>query len=236
MTSLSERVLFEDNHLLIVNKLPSEIVQGDKTGDTSLLELVKAYIGAKYQKPGNVFAGLVHRIDRPVSGAVMFARTGKALSRMTTAVRERDFDKTYLAIVRNQPPQKEGPLNHFLLKNESMNKSFVVDAHRQGAKEARLSYALKASSDSFYLIEIKLHTGRHHQIRAQLAAIGCPILGDVKYGDKRPLPDAAIALHALSLGFFHPVSKAPITVLAKPDWASRHWDIFRESILNAYFQ
>ncbi len=236
MIPLAERILFEDNHLLIVNKMPSEIVQGDKTGDPSLLETVKEYIGRKYNKPGNVFAGLVHRIDRPVSGAVVYARTSKALSRMTNMVRQRDFDKRYLAIVRNRPPETEGSLKHFLIKNEAQNKSFVVKPSQSGAKEARLDYKLIAQSESFYMLEIKLYTGRHHQIRVQLAAIGCPILGDLKYGDKRSLPDASIGLHAAMLGFNHPVGNQHLSIKAMPDWSSRHWAVFKNEILNYFDQ
>lgn len=236
MTPLPDRILFEDNHLLIINKMPSEIVQGDKTGDPSLLETVKEYIGRKYNKPGNVFAGLVHRIDRPVSGAVVYARTSKALSRMTNMVRQRDFDKRYLAIVRNRPSETEGSLKHFLIKNEAQNKSFVVKPSQSGAKEARLDYKLIAQSESFYMLEIQLYTGRHHQIRVQLAAIGCPILGDLKYGDKRSLPDASIGLHAAMLGFSHPVGNQRLSIKAMPDWNSRHWTVFKNEILNYFDQ
>ncbi|HQO50010.1 MAG TPA: RNA pseudouridine synthase [Bacteroidales bacterium] len=235
MTSLAERILFEDNHLLIVNKLPSEIVQGDKTGDVPLLEKVKQYIGGKYNKPGAVFAGLVHRIDRPVSGAVVFARTSKALSRMTEKLKSRDFDKTYLAIVRNAPQSKEALLEHYLAKNEQQNKSYIVNEGSPNAKLARLSYKQIAHSDSFILLEINLLTGRHHQIRAQLAAIGCPFLGDLKYGDRRSLPDGSIALHAVRLDFDHPVGDKPMSVNAEPNWNSRHWEIFMDTILKTYF-
>lgn len=236
MIPLGSRILFEDNHLLIINKLPSEIVQGDKTGDPSLLEAVKEYIGEKYRKPGNVFAGLIHRIDRPVSGAVAYARTSKALSRMTNMLRERNFDKRYLAVVRNRPPHEKAELKHFLLKNEAQNKSYVAKANQPGAKEARLTYTLLAQSESFYLLEINLHTGRHHQIRCQLAALNCPVLGDLKYGDKRSLPDASIALHAALLGFKHPVGGRQILIKALPDFNSRHWAIFKSEILNYFVQ
>ncbi len=216
MADISSRILFEDNHLLIVNKLPSEIVQGDKTGDVSLLDDVKSYIKVKYEKPGEVFAGLVHRIDRPVSGAVVFAKTSKALSRMTVMIKDRDFAKNYLAIVKNRPEKDEDLLEDFLLKNEEKNKSFVVRADQKGAKLARLKYRLLASSDNFHLLEIELLTGRHHQIRAQLSAIGCPIKGDVKYGYDRSNADASICLHAWKITFEHPVKKEMIHIQSPP--------------------
>lgn len=236
MTPLAERVLYEDNHLLIVNKLPSEIVQGDKTGDTSLIEEVKQYLKFIYNKPGNIFAGLVHRIDRPVGGAVIFAKTSKALSRMTELVKDRDVQKTYLAIVRNHPKDEEASLEHWLLKNEAQNKSYVVDSTRKGAKLAKLDYRIIDKSASFTLLEVHLHTGRHHQIRAQFAAIGCPILGDLKYGDKRTLADSSIALHALRLKFIHPVTGKELIVSALPGKGIQHWDIFASTIDKHYFQ
>ena len=189
---INDRILFEDNHLIVVNKLPSEIVQGDKTGDVCLLDDVKAYIKETKNKPGEVFAGLVHRIDRPVSGAVLFARTSKALSRMTTTIKERNFQKTYLAIVKNRPPKDADELNNYLVKNETQNKSYVVKEGTKGAKLATLRYRVIGRSENFYLLEIDLLTGRHHQIRCQLANIGCPIKGDLKYGYPRSNPDASI--------------------------------------------
>lgn len=207
MNPIAPRILFEDNHLIILNKLPSELVQGDKTGDESLLELVREYIRSTYNKPGNVFTGLVHRIDRPVSGAVVFAKTGKALARMNELVKVRDFDKTYLAIVRQKPPKTSEELTHYLVKNEKQNKSYVSLPTVNAAKEARLAYKLIGQSDRFLLLEIALFTGRHHQIRAQLSAIGCPIRGDLKYGYDRPNPDGSISLHARRLVFIHPVKK-----------------------------
>ena len=222
---LEDRILYEDNHLIIVNKEPSEIVQGDKTGDVCLLDDVKSYIKEAYNKPGNVYAGLVHRIDRPVSGAVIFAKTSKALSRMTIKVKEREFSKTYLAIVKNKPPQDAGELSDYMVKNEAQNKSYIVSSNTKGAKLAQLRYRVIGSSDSFYLLEIELLTGRHHQIRAQLAHIGCPIKGDLKYGFPRSNPDASISLHAYKVQFEHPTTKNPITVTApKPTGAP--WDFF----------
>ena len=214
MNTISDRILYEDNHLLIVNKLPSEIVQGDKTGDICLLDDVKEYIKVKYDKPGNVFAGLVHRIDRPVSGAVLFAKTSKALSRMTEKVKDRDFHKTYLALVKNHPPKGSDLLEDYIVKNEKMNKSFVTTSANKEAKLARLSYRVIGRSDNFYLLEIELFTGRHHQIRCQLAHVGCPIKGDLKYGYPRSNPDASICLHAYRISFEHPTLKTPIEVVA----------------------
>jgi len=216
LASISSRIVFEDNHLIIVNKLPSEIVQGDKTGDQPLSELLKEYIKNKYEKPGDVFLGVVHRIDRPVSGVVIFARTSKALSRMSELIKERAIKKTYWAIVKNKPAEDEATLTNFLIRNEAKNKSFVSKNEAKGAKEAILSYKLKAKSNDYFLLEIDLGTGRHHQIRAQLAAIGCPIKGDLKYGFARSNPDASISLHARSLEFIHPIRKEPIKIVADP--------------------
>lgn len=229
MINIASRILFEDNHLLIVNKLPSELVQGDKTQDASLLDAVKEYIRQTKQKEGAVFAGLIHRIDRPVSGVVMYARTSKALSRMNAQIKERKIQKQYLAIVRNKPPLKEDELEHFIWKNEKLNKSFVVKPDHAGARQARLTYQLISSSESFHLLKIMLHTGRHHQIRVQLAEIGCPLLGDLKYGDKRSNPDGSICLHAYSLDFEHPVQKTKVQIKAPmPD--SMPWKFFTGKI------
>ena len=222
---IEERILFEDNHLLVVNKLPSEIVQGDKTGDVCLLDDVKSYIKEAYNKPGNVFAGLVHRIDRPVSGAVIFAKTSKALSRMTIKVKEREFSKTYLAIVKNKPPHEAGELSDYMIKNETQNKSYIVSSNTKGAKLAQLRYRVIGSSDSYYLLEIELLTGRHHQIRAQLSHMGCPIKGDLKYGFPRSNPDASISLHAYKVKFEHPTLKTLIEVKA-PKPTGMPWDAF----------
>mgnify|MGYP003290300857 FL=1 len=222
---IEDRILFEDNHLLIVNKLPSEIVQGDKTGDVCLLDDVKSYIKDTYNKPGNVYAGLVHRIDRPVSGAVIFAKTSKALSRMTIKVKEREFSKTYLAIVKNKPPKDEDELSNYMIKNEAQNKSYIVDSKTKGAKLAQLRYRVVGTSESYYLLEVELITGRHHQIRAQLAHIGCPIKGDLKYGFPRSNADASISLHAYRIRFEHPTLKKPIDIIA-PRPGGMPWDAF----------
>ena len=216
LSSISSRILFEDNHLIIVNKLPSEIVQGDKTGDQPLSELLKDYIKIKYQKPGDVFLGVVHRIDRPVSGAVIFARTSKALARMTDIIRKREMKKIYWAIVKNKPEEEEAKLTHFLLRNEAKNKTYVSVENKNGSKKAILSYKLISQSNDYYLLEVDLETGRHHQIRAQLAAIGCPIKGDLKYGFPRSNTDASISLHARSIEFIHPVKKEPVHIIANP--------------------
>lgn len=207
-------VLYEDNHLIIVNKNSSEIVQADKTGDTPLSETVKQYIKEKYQKPGNVFLGVVHRLDRPVSGLVIFARTSKALSRLNEMFRSKEVSKTYWAIVKNQPPTNEGKLEHWLVRNEKQNKSYAYDREVPGAKKAILGYKQIAISDNYVLLEIDLQTGRHHQIRCQLAKMGCPIKGDLKYGFARSNPGGSISLHARKITFIHPVSEKEICIEA----------------------
>lgn len=229
MDSLAERILFEDNHLLVVNKLPSEIVQGDKTGDEPLPERIKSFLKEKYQKPGNVFCGVVHRLDRPTSGVVVFAKTSKALERLNAQFREKETNKTYWAIVENKPKELKGSLRDYLKKNESQNKSYIVNESTPGAKLALLHYQLLASSDRYHLLEVTIETGRHHQIRAQLSNIGCIIKGDLKYGAKRANKDASIGLHARSLRFFHPTTKEEITLIANPP-ADAVWDFFMNEI------
>ncbi|PKP12033.1 MAG: RNA pseudouridine synthase [Bacteroidetes bacterium HGW-Bacteroidetes-4] len=209
------KVLFEDNHIIAINKSVSDIVQGDKTGDEPLSEQVKSYLKAKYQKPGNVFVGVTHRLDRPTSGVVLFARTSKALARLNAMFQEKtQIKKTYWAIVKNRPEADTGRLVHFLLRDTQKNKSTVVKKPVKEAKEAILEYELIAQSDNFYLLQINLLTGRHHQIRAQLAAIGSPIKGDLKYGFPRSNPDGGISLHARSIEFVHPVSKENVKIIA----------------------
>ena len=208
------QVLYEDNHIIIVNKAPGEIVQGDKTGDTPLSDIVKAYLKAKYNKPGNVFCGVTHRLDRPTSGVVVFAKTSKALSRLNEMFRNGEVDKTYWAIVKKRPQKEEDTLTHYLIKNEKTNKSIAYDTEKPKTKKAVLHYKLIASSDNYYLLEVDLETGRHHQIRSQLAKIGSPIKGDLKYGAERSNPDGSISLHARSISFIHPVSKEKIEVAA----------------------
>lgn len=209
-------VIFEDNHLIAVNKRPSDIVQGDKTGDVPLSEHVKEYLRQKYQKPGEVFLGVIHRLDRPVSGVVLFAKTSKALARMNELFRTRDVQKTYWAIVCAKPPQDEGVLEHWLRKNEASNKSFASAKQVNGSLHCKLSYKLLAASDRYFLLEVLPETGRHHQIRVQLSTIGCVIKGDLKYGAKRSNPDASICLHARKLEFEHPVKKEPVVIVANP--------------------
>ena len=207
-------VLYEDNHLIAVNKTSSEIVQGDKTGDTPLSETVKQWLKEKYQKPGDVFIGVTHRLDRPVSGVTLFAKTSKALERMNEMFRRGEVEKTYWAIVANQPPEPEGELVNYLVRNEKQNKSYAYDSEKPDSKKAILTYRLIASSERYYLLEIDLKTGRHHQIRCQLAKIGCPVKGDLKYGFSRSNPDGGISLHARKMKFIHPVSKKEIEIVA----------------------
>ena len=214
------QVLYEDNHIIAVSKTCHEIVQGDKTGDTPLSDVVKAYIKEKYQKPGEVFLGVTHRLDRPTTGVVLFARTSKALTRLNAMFQSHEqIQKTYWAIVekneRLMAKNNEAMrLEHYLWRNEKQNKSFVVKSDTKGAKRAVLTYKVIAQGDRYMLLEINLETGRHHQIRCQLAAIGCPIKGDLKYGAKRSNPDGGISLHARQIAFVHPVSKQPITITA----------------------
>ncbi len=227
-TPISSRVLFEDNHLIVVNKLPSEIVQGDKTGDIPLSEEVKEFIRVKYNKPGNVFTGVIHRIDRPVSGAIVLAKTGKALTRMNELVKKRGIKKIYWAIVQNRPKTPEAELKHYLIRYPKKNKSIAYDDEKADSKEGILSYKLIGESSNYFLLEIELKTGRHHQIRAQLSKIGCPIKGDLKYGAPRSNKDASISLHARSLGFTHPVKKDNVNVVAPPPKYPL-WDFFVEN-------
>ncbi|WP_288911537.1 RNA pseudouridine synthase [uncultured Bacteroides sp.] len=222
-------VLYEDNHIIIVNKTASEIVQGDKTGDTPLSEIVKQYLKEKYQKPGNVFIGVTHRLDRPVSGLVVFAKTSKALGRLNEMFRGGEVKKTYWAIVKNMPPEPEGELVHYLVRNEKQNKSYAYDSEKPGSKKAILHYRLIGRSDNYCLLEVDLKTGRHHQIRCQLAKMGCPIRGDLKYGFPRSNPDGSICLHARRVRFVHPVSKELIEVVA-PVPNSNLWHAFPADI------
>jgi 23S rRNA pseudouridine1911/1915/1917 synthase len=203
-------VVYEDNNVIIVNKSSSEIVQGDKTGDKPLSEPVKEYIKEAYAKPGNVFLGVVHRLDRPVSGLVMFARTSKALPRLNDMFRSGEVSKKYWAIVKDAPPKQHDTLEHWLVRNEKQNKSYAYDREVPNSKKAILEYRVIGRSDNYCLLEVDLKTGRHHQIRCQLAKIGCPIKGDLKYGAKRSNPDGSISLHARSMSFVHPVSKKTI--------------------------
>lgn len=207
-------VIYEDNHIIIVNKAVSEIVQGDKTGDKPLSEIVKEWLKEKYNKPGNVFCGVTHRLDRPVTGIVVFAKTSKALSRLNEMFKNKEVKKTYWAIVKNEPKQKQGTLTNFLVRNEKQNKSYAYDFEKANSKKAILHYRQIAKSDNYNLLEIDLETGRHHQIRCQLSKMGCTIKGDLKYGADRSNPDGGICLHARKISFIHPVSKIEIEVVA----------------------
>lgn len=207
-------VVYEDNHIIIVNKQSGEIVQGDKTGDTPLSDIVKQYIKEKYNKPGNVFLGVVHRLDRPVSGLVVFAKTSKALSRLNEMFRTGDVHKTYWAIVKKNDIAPETTLTDWLTRNERQNKSYAHNREVPGAKKAVLSYKVRSMSDNYMLLEVRLMTGRHHQIRCQLAHMGCPIKGDLKYGSPRSNPDGSISLMSRRVEFVHPVSKETIAVEA----------------------
>ncbi len=208
-------VLYEDNHIIAVNKTCSEIVQGDKTGDTPLSEIVKAYIKAQYNKPGEVFLGVTHRLDRPTSGVVLFARTSKALTRLNEMFKSHEqIKKTYWAIVQGCPKVPEARLENWLIRNEAQNKSYIAKPHANNAKQAVLEYKTLVRGENYTLLEVDLETGRHHQIRCQLAAIGCPVKGDLKYGAKRSNPDGGICLHARKIEFIHPVKKENICITA----------------------
>jgi 23S rRNA pseudouridine1911/1915/1917 synthase len=220
------RVLYEDNHLIAVNKTGSEIVQGDKTGDVPLSAIVAQWLKDKYQKPGEAFVGVIHRLDRPVSGVTFFAKTSKALERMNGLFREGAVRKTYWAIVRNCPTPAAGVCVQFLVRNAQQNKSYVSDVEKPGAKRAELAYRLVGASERYFLLEIDLMTGRHHQIRCQLAAMGCPIKGDLKYGYPRANPGGGIGLHARRVRFVHPVSGVDIDVTAPVPEAEPLWQAF----------
>ncbi len=207
-------ILYEDNHIIIVNKAVGEIVQGDKTGDKPLSDIVADYLKEKYNKPGAAFVGVPHRLDRPTSGVVVLAKTSKALERLNDMFRRGDVEKTYWAIVGNRPAEEAAELTHWLVRNEQQNKSYAYDRERPGAKQAILDYRLLVSLTNYHLLEVELKTGRHHQIRCQLAKIGCPIKGDLKYGAPRSNPDGSISLHARRVRFVHPVSHIDIDVTA----------------------
>ena len=216
MTGDPLRVLYEDNHIIAVNKMPADIVQADRTGDPTLADKVRQYIRDTRGKTGEVFLGIPHRLDRPTSGVVVFARTSKALERMSALFREGGVRKIYWALVCEKPPQEAGTLVHHLRRNPVQNKSYASDSPGPGTKEARLSYRLLLSLERYHLLEIELHTGRHHQIRAQLAAVGCRIRGDLKYGAPRSNPGGGIHLHAREASFIHPVRGEPVRIVADP--------------------
>lgn len=209
-------ILYEDNHIIAVNKKAGDIVQGDKTGDQPLSEKVKAYIKTAYNKPGEVYLGLPHRLDRPVSGIVVFAKTSKALSRINKMFHDKQVQKTYWAIVKNKPTKNEDVITHFLKKNQTKNKSTAYSSAYKDAKEAKLKYSILHKLDKYFLLEINPYTGRHHQIRVQLSSMGCPIKGDVKYGFDRTNTDASIHLHARKIEFMHPVKKELLSIVAPP--------------------
>lgn len=215
----------EDNHLIIINKSGGDLVQGDNTGDKSLIDILKTYLKRKYNKQGNVFLGVIHRLDRPVSGIVIFAKTSKALSRMSDKFRNHEIKKTYWAIVTNKPPKEADTIISWLKKNKSQNKSYTTSEKDKNAKKASLSYKLIAFSDRYYLLEIQLHTGRHHQIRCQLSDIGCPIKGDLKYGARRSNKDGNISLFSRKVSFTHPITKENITITA-PIPQKDIWNLF----------
>lgn len=219
------RVLFEDNHIIAINKRPGDIVQSDKTGDSPLSDIVKEYIRHKYNKPGEVFLGTVHRLDRPVSGVVLYARTSKALERLNEMFRSRDLQKVYWAIVQHSPEKDHDTLKHFLIKDEKTNKSKAFAVEKAGTKPAVLSYETVGRGEHYTFLEVQLETGRHHQIRCQLSSIGCPIRGDLKYGAARSNPDGSISLHARKIEFIHPVKKEKVTIEA-PVPAERIWEDF----------
>ncbi len=224
------KVLYEDNHIIIVSKKAGEIVQGDKTGDIPLSETIKLYLKNKYNKPGNVFLGVVHRLDRPVSGVVLFARTSKALPRLNKLFADHQkVKKVYFAIVRKKPEKQQGSLTHWITRNEKANKSKAYDREVPNSKKATLDYEVIATSDKYFLLRIHLHTGRHHQIRCQLAAIGCPIRGDLKYGYPRSNSDGSISLHSREIELEHPVSHQVISVKA-PLPEEKLWQVFSNLI------
>jgi 23S rRNA pseudouridine1911/1915/1917 synthase len=227
------QILFEDNHLIIINKRPGDIVQGDKTGDKPLMDVVKDYIKVKYNKPGEAFIGTPHRIDRPTSGIVIFSRNSRSLERMAEMFREKTIKKTYWALVKNPPPKEEDKLIHYLKKNQERNKSFAFPTKVKDSFYAELDYKVIAQSDRYYLLEVKLHTGRHHQIRVQLSMIDCPIKGDVKYGFDRSNEDNSIHLHSRKVEFLHPSKKEPMTVYA-PVPEEKLWKYFEEKVSNQH--
>lgn len=225
MNDIKSRILFEDNHLIIINKLPGELVQGDETGDVTLADKVKEYLKVTYNKPGNVYLGIPHRLDRPTSGIVVYTKTEKALIRLNEAFKGSSVKKTYWAVVDNMPKKSESTLIHYIVRNSANNKSVAYPKEIKGSKLAKLDYKVIGKSDKYYLLEIALHTGRHHQIRAQLAAIGLHIKGDLKYGFPRSNPDGGIHLHARKIVFTHPVKKEELTIIAPPPHDTV-WDYF----------
>ena len=231
----SPQIIFEDNHIIAVNKQTSDLVQGDITGDASLQQILKLWLKHKYNKPGNVYLGVIHRLDRPVSGVVIFAKTSKALTRMNNLFKTGDVKKTYWAIVGSKPEKDSGYLVHQLKKNPVQNRSYVYEKAVKGSKQAILSYKLLYEFQNYYLLEINLETGRHHQIRCQLAKIGCPVLGDLKYGFPRSIESGGIGLHSRKIAFTHPVSLEPVVIIADPS-GHRLWDIINMKLKTSSFE
>ncbi|MGD1822968.1 MAG: RluA family pseudouridine synthase [Pleomorphochaeta sp.] len=229
MENIKDRILYEDNHLIVINKLPTELVQSDITQDITLADKVKDYLKKTYNKKGNVYLGIPHRLDRPTSGIVIYTKTDKALKRMCNAFRENEVKKKYWAIVDNPPFKHEDTITHYLTRDTKKNKSFASLVKKKNSKEARLSYKLIGASKSFYLMDIDLHTGRHHQIRAQLATLNVHIKGDLKYGFARSNKDGGISLHAREVEFIHPVKKEPIKIIANPP-KDVVWDYFMSTL------
>lgn len=222
-------ILYEDNHLLVVNKHAGDLVQADADGETGLEDAIKAFIRRRDSKPGDVFLGVTHRIDRPVSGAVVFAKTSKALVRLNEMIRNGEIDKTYWVITEDLPPEQEGTLVHHIVRDTRQNRSRAHESPKKDSKEARLTYRMIAGSKNYYLFEVKLLTGRHHQIRAQFSKIGTPIKGDLKYGAKRSNPDGGISLHSRKVSFIHPVRKEPLEVIAPVPTNDNLWKFFAEA-------
>jgi len=220
-------ILYEDNHIVAVNKTHHDLVQKDATGDLSLDDRIKQFLKDKYNKPGEVFLGVVHRLDRPVTGVVLVARTGKALTRLTKMLRDGKINKTYWAIVKNAPPRESDRLVHFMVRNTKQNKSYCSESPKPDSKEAALSYKIIGKSDNYHLLEVNLETGRHHQIRAQLAQIGCPVKGDLKYGFPRSNNNGGISLHARKIKFTHPVTKQELEIIARLPEEDSLWKAFK---------
>ncbi len=226
---MENEILYEDNHIIAINKKSGDLAQGDKTGDTPLVDYVKQYIKEKYNKPGEVFLGIPHRLDRPTSGVLLFARTSKALARLNEMFKKKDFEKTYWAVVKNMPPKQEDTLIHYLNKNQKQNKSYAGTDKNKGLK-CELSYKVIAESDHYFLLEVKPKTGRHHQIRVQLSTIGSPLKGDVKYGFDRPNEDKSIHLHARNISFIHPVSKEKLSITAPVPKNDVLWEVLSKGV------
>lgn len=227
---IKDQIVYEDNHIIVINKLPSEIVQGDKTGDIPLSEKIKSFIKNRDYKPGNVFCGVVHRLDRPVSGLIIFAKTSKALTKFNELIREKNIEKKYLAVVKNKPGKNSDRLIHFLTKNENKNLAVAHASEIRNSQRAELDYEFILSSDNYHLLKISLLTGRHHQIRCQLAAIGCPIKGDIKYGFDRTNKSGFIHLHSYFLSFIHPIKKEKIELKCFPKTDDPVWNYFVKSL------